>query len=86
MSTIAVTGDEAAKEFLDGPLKWRDHIGFFVDYTVGLAQDDQAAQDEAVGNLMGYMEAFSNFLATATGLPQDALRAGPPQAPRSPST
>jgi hypothetical protein len=70
----SVYGDEAAKQFLDGDLMWRDHIGFFVDYTVGLAMDDKAAQDEAVGNLMGYVEASSNFLATATGLPQDALR------------
>ncbi len=69
----SVYGDEAAQKFLDGKLLWRDHIGFFVDYTVGLAKKDKAAQDEAVGNLMGYNAASANFFATATGLPEDAL-------------
>jgi hypothetical protein len=70
----SVYGDEAAKEFLDGKLLWRDHIGFFVDYTVGLAKSDKAAQDKAVGNLMGYNAKFAAFLANATGLPQAALQ------------
>jgi len=70
----SVYGDEAAKQFLDGPSLWRDHIGFFVDYTVGLAKKDTAAQQEAVDNLTGYSGAFSGFLAGATGLPQDALQ------------
>ena len=70
----SVYGDEARTQFLDGDLMWRDHIGFFVDYTVGLAKKDKAAQDKAVGNLMGYVEAFSKFLADATELPQDAVR------------
>ena len=71
----SVYGDEAAQQFLDGPALWRDHIGFFVDYTVGLATKDKAAQREAVENLEGYTGAFSGFLADATGLPQDALQA-----------
>ena len=71
----SVYGDEAAKQFLDGPALWRDHIGFFVDYTVGLAKRDKAAQQEAVENLQGYTGAFSGFLAEATGLPQAALQA-----------
>ncbi len=70
----SVYGDEAHKEFLDGDLKWRAHIGFFVDYTVGLAENDKAAQKKAVGNLKGYIESFSAFLAQAAELPQDALR------------
>lgn len=70
----SVYGDEAAQQFLDGPALWRDHIGFFVDYTVGLAKKDKAAQREAVENLTGYTGAFSGFLAGATGLPQDALQ------------
>jgi hypothetical protein len=70
----SVYGDEARTTFLDGDLMWRDHIGFFVDYTVALAEKDKAAQEKAVGNLMGYVEAFSGFLAGATGLPQAALR------------
>lgn len=70
----SVYGAEAAKQFLDGPLMWRDHISFFVAYTGGLAGGDKAAQKEAVANLMGYIEAFSSFLSTATGLSQAALR------------
>lgn len=70
----SVYGDEAAEQFLDGPSLWRDHIGFFVDYTVGLATKDKAAQDQAVDNLTGYTGAFSGFLSGATGLPQDALQ------------
>jgi hypothetical protein len=72
----SVYGDEAAKQFLDGPALWRDHISFFVDYTVALAEDDEAGQQEAVDNLTGYTGAFSGFLAQATGLPQAALQKG----------
>jgi hypothetical protein len=72
----SVYGDEAAKQFLDGASLWRDHIGFFVDYTVGVAKKDKAAQNEAVDNLTGYSGAFSGFLAGATGLPQQALQEG----------
>jgi hypothetical protein len=72
----SVYGEEAAEQFLDGPSLWRDHIGFFVDYTVALANKDKAAQQEAVDNLTGYTGAFSGFLAQATGLPQPALQEG----------
>ncbi len=72
----SVYGEEAGKQFLDGPSLWRDHIGFFVDYTVGLAGKDKAAQQEALDNLTGYTGAFSGFLAEATGLPQQALQDG----------
>ena len=72
----SVYGDEAAQQFLDGPSLWRDHIGFFVDYTVALAEKDEAGQQEAVDNLTGYTGAFSGFLAEATGLPQAALQEG----------
>ena len=72
----SVYGDEAGEQFLDGPSLWRDHIGFFVDYTVALAANDKAGRQEAVDNLIGYTGAFSGFLAQATGLPQDALQEG----------
>ncbi len=72
----SVYGDEAAAQFLDGPSLWRDHIKFFVDYTVALAEKDEAGQQEAVDNLTGYTGAFSGFLAEATGLPQEALQEG----------
>jgi hypothetical protein len=71
-----VYGDEAAEQFLDGPSLWRDHIRFFVDYTVALAGKDKAGQQEAVDNLTGYTGAFSGFLAQATSLPQEALQEG----------
>ena len=70
----SVYGDEARAKFLDGQLLWRDHIGFFVDYTTALAKNDKQGQNMAVGNLKGYIEAFSRCLADATGLPQAALR------------
>jgi hypothetical protein len=70
----SVYGDDAAKKFLDGKLLWRDHIGFFVDYTTATAKKDAAGQEKAVGNLMGYVEAFSKFLADATGAPQAGFR------------
>jgi hypothetical protein len=69
-----VYGEQAGQKFLDGDALWRDHIGFFVDYTVALAKKDTAGQDKAVNDLMGYIEAFSAFLSDATGLPQAALR------------
>ena len=70
----SVYGPQARKEFLDGKLKWRAHIGFFVDYTTGVAKKDKAAQKEAVGNLKGYIQSFSAFLAQATDLPPAAVR------------
>ena len=70
----SVYGDAAKKEFLDGNSKWRAHIGFFVDYTVGVAKKDPAMQKKAVNDLMGYVESFSAFLAKATGLPNDTVR------------
>ncbi len=45
-----------------------------MDYTVALKGKDEAGQRRAVGNLTGYVEAFSSFLATATKLPKAALR------------
>ena len=72
----SVYGDDAAKTFLDGKAMWRDHIEFFVAYTTALAKKDKAGQTKAVNDLKGYIEAFSGFLADATGLPQEALRKG----------
>ncbi len=67
----SVYGADAGEAF---DTQWTAHIGFFVDYTVGVATDDQAAMDAALDELANYREDFSNFLATATegGLPADA--------------
>ena len=71
----SVYGTKARNQFLNGRFMWRDHIKFFVQYTVALKKRDKAGQRRAVGNLKAYIEAFSGFLAGATGLPQSALRA-----------
>ncbi len=71
----SVYGEDAKNTFLDGKALWRDHIKFFVNYTTAVAKNDKAGQTKAVNDLKGYIEAFSGFLATATGLPQSALRA-----------
>lgn len=53
---------------------WRKHIGFFVDYTVGVATKDKAKSDKAVNELVGYTQDFGAFLAAANpNLPKDAV-------------
>jgi hypothetical protein len=67
----SVYGPEAGEAFL--PL-WRAHIGFFVDYTNGVAMDDQAMQDKAVDDLIGYTEDFGAFLNSANpNLPKETV-------------
>jgi hypothetical protein len=70
----SVYGADAAQAF---NAQWEAHIGFFVDYTVGIVTDDQAAQDQAVEDLGGYITEFGQFLADATGgtLPADVAQA-----------
>ena len=72
----SVYGTKARNKFLNGRLMWRDHIKFFVQYTVALKKRDKAGQRRAVTNLQGYIAAFSNFLAQAANLPPNAVRAG----------
>ena len=57
-----VYGADAEQAFL--PL-WRRHIGFAVDYTVGVANNDKAKQDKAVNDLMAYTKDFGAFLNSA---------------------
>jgi hypothetical protein len=59
----SVYGADAEQAFL--PL-WRRHIGFFVDYTVGVATQDRGKQDKAVSDLVGYTEDFGAFLNSAS--------------------
>ncbi len=67
----AVYGADAEKAFL--PL-WRKHIGFFVDYTTGVASKDKAKQDKAVADLVGYSQDFGAFLSSANpNLPKSAV-------------
>jgi hypothetical protein len=57
-----VYGADAEQAFL--PL-WRKHIGFAMDYTVGVAGNDKAKQDKAVNDLIGYTKDFGAFLNAA---------------------
>ena len=67
----SVYGTDAENAFL--PL-WRKHIGFFVDYTQGVAANDKAKQDKAVNDLIGYTKDFGAFLNSANpNLPADAV-------------
>jgi len=73
--TIAsVYGAKAGATFLNGKNMWRDHIAYFVDYTVATAKHDTAAKSKAVANLQRYTVTFGDFLAAATGLPKLAVR------------
>ena len=68
----SVYGDGAGAAFLE---LWRKHIGFFVDYTTGVAKKDKAAQDKAVNDLIGYAADFAAFLASANpNLPKDVVQ------------
>jgi hypothetical protein len=68
----SVYGDEAKATFLE---LWRAHIGFFVDYTVGTATEDDAKKTKAGEDLAGYSRDFGAFLASATDLPAEVLSA-----------
>jgi hypothetical protein len=70
----SVYGAKAGQTFLNGKYMWRDHIQFFVNYTVATAKKDKAGQTKAVNNLKRYTVVFGDFLAGATGLPKLAVR------------
>jgi hypothetical protein len=58
----SVYGGDAGTAFL---ALWRKHIGFFVDYTTGVAKKDKKAQEKAVQDLLGYASDFAAFLNSA---------------------
>jgi hypothetical protein len=67
----SVYGQGAEQAFL--PL-WRKHIGFVVDYTVGVATKDDAKKNQAVNDLVQYTQDFGAFLASANpNLPKDVV-------------
>jgi len=70
----SIYGAKAGNTFLNGTYMWRDHIKFFVAYTVATAKHDAAGQKKAVANLKQYTVTFGDFLAGATGLPKLAVR------------
>jgi hypothetical protein len=59
----SVYGDEAAEQFL---ALWRDHIGMFVDYTLGGATGDTEMQEQAAADLDAYRAEFGAFIESAT--------------------
>ena len=63
-------GSAAQTQFLS---MWRAHIGFFVNYTKGLATKDNALVAQAQSQLAGYQQQFGAFLGSATGLPAAAV-------------
>ena len=64
-------GPDAEAAFL--PL-WRSHIGMVVDYTTGLATKDEAKQQKAVQDLLGYTQDLAAFFAGANeNLPRDTV-------------
>jgi hypothetical protein len=68
----SVYGAAAQQQFLK---LWRAHIGFFVDYTLGVAGHNQAKVASAKKDLAGYITQFSAFIAGATKLPKSAVAA-----------
>jgi hypothetical protein len=68
----SVAGPENGEAFLG---LWREHIGFFVDYTLGAATGEEATRAQALTDLAGYQQAAGAFFEEITGgeLPADAL-------------
>jgi hypothetical protein len=61
----------AEKPFL---ASWRQHIGFFVDYTLGKATKNAAMTAKAVADLDGYRTSFGQLLSSVVPqLPADAV-------------
>lgn len=58
----SVYGTEARDSFLE---LWRNHIGFFADYTTAKVAGDEAAMSEAKKNLEGYTEDAATFFSEA---------------------
>lgn len=63
-AVASVYGDDAGAQFLE---LWRNHIGFFVEYTLGGATGDTAMQEAAAQKLDDYRADFGAFIDSATG-------------------
>ena len=72
-SVGSVYGAEAEAQFL---AVWREHIGFFADYTTGLATNDEAKKAQAVADLNGYAQTAGAFFSGVNpNLPASAVEA-----------
>ncbi|HVF04823.1 MAG TPA: hypothetical protein VNA20_08290 [Frankiaceae bacterium] len=68
---IGAAYPEAEKPFL---ASWRQHIGFFVDYTLGKATKDDAKVAKATKDLDGYRTSFGQLInSVVPELPSDAV-------------
>lgn len=65
-------GAAAKAKFLE---LWRAHIGYFVNFTLGVATKNSAEVAAANRDLDGYVSSFAAFMAGATKLPVAALEA-----------
>jgi hypothetical protein len=66
----SIYGPAARDAFLK---MWRAHIGFFVNYTKGLASHDKHLVSQSQSQLAGYKRDFATFLAGATQIPANAI-------------
>src|SRR5215210_1568413 len=68
---IGAAYPDAEKPFL---ASWRQHIGFFVDYTLGKATKDNAKVMKAAKDLDGYRTSFGQLInSVVPELPADAV-------------
>ena len=65
-------GSEKREEFIT---LWRDHIGFFVDYALAAAEDDDEGRQAALDNLDDYTDSAGGFFEEISGgeLPAEAV-------------
>jgi hypothetical protein len=69
--TVGSVYPSAEKPFL---ASWRQHIGFFVDYTLGKATKNQAMVSKARADLAGYAKSFGQLLnSVISNLPASAV-------------
>lgn len=62
-AVAGIPGVDDADAFLE---LWRDHIGYFVDYTVARSEGDQQAAEDALAELTEYASATAELLQEAT--------------------
>lgn len=65
----SVYGDTAQSAFLQG---WRDHIGYFINYTQADATHNDAEKQQALAELTTYETQIAQFFHAANGMPLDA--------------
>ncbi|MCU1432545.1 MAG: hypothetical protein JWP95_1650 [Actinotalea sp.] len=71
-AVASLAGEEKGTAFLE---LWREHIGYFVDYAVAAAGDDEQGKQDALRNLDGYRPQAGAFFEEVSGgaLPADAV-------------